>query len=117
MSNIKNMDAYIESIVDWSYLNDCFDRGIQVTDIDGIVEANGHFLMLEAKPATKPVGYGQRKMFGQFASMEKCFVLILWGDPLSHYRLMGIGDEDRVPCTQREVKTLVAEWFEWVENN
>ena len=116
MGNIRNMENYMDAVTDWSYLNDCFDRGIRVSDVDGIVEANGSFLMIEAKGKGVPVPYGQRLMLRRFAKMPNCYVLILWGDPPRRYKLLGVGEGKNKHCDKAEVKRLVKAWFEWVDD-
>jgi hypothetical protein len=42
-------DCYVQQLPLWDDLIECFPRGIRPTDIDGMVEINGHFLFLEEK--------------------------------------------------------------------
>lgn len=54
--------CYYEQLPDWSDLIDeCFPRRIRPTDIDGMVEINGHFLFLEEKRCGVGPDEGQRR--------------------------------------------------------
>ena len=61
---IKNLEAFVENLWDWGFLDECFPgTRIRVTDIDGLVERNGHFLLIEAKSPGKDIPTGQRILF------------------------------------------------------
>lgn len=63
--------CYRNALPDWAVFNDCFPRGIRVSDVDGIVEIGGAFLMIEWKGG-KGVGLpeGQRRMLRRFADAD-----------------------------------------------
>ena len=59
MSNIRNADDYTASFWDWSIFNNCFgETTIRMTDVDGMVERKGRFLILETKKPTAEVPPG-----------------------------------------------------------
>lgn len=48
--NIRDMNDYMNNFFPWDRLNEAFIREtIKVTDVDGMVEINGHFIFFEAK--------------------------------------------------------------------
>ncbi len=47
---------------------ECFPGKISMGDVDGLVEINGHFLLLEWKSVSKDLGYGQRKTYEQITA-------------------------------------------------
>lgn len=56
-----NDGCYFEQLPAWDDLIECFPRRIRPTDIDGLVEINGHFLFLEEKRAGCGPDEGQRR--------------------------------------------------------
>lgn len=53
--------CYIDQLPDWTdIIAECFPRRIRPTDIDGMVEINGHFLFLEEKRCGAGPDPGQR---------------------------------------------------------
>lgn len=73
--------CYKEKLPDWGILDGCFPRGIRPSDVDGIVEINGHFLMLEWKPLNGFLTRGQLLMFQNItAGSPKGQVLVIYGD-------------------------------------
>lgn len=61
----------------WNDIAACFPRNIEPTDIDGMVEINGHFLFLEEKG--EKVGFtreGQRRALLELSRQPQTTVLI-----------------------------------------
>lgn len=65
--------------------DDCFPRRIGMSDVDGIVEIGGRFLMLEWKAPGGAVQVGQRIMFERLTSASpdpsKFTVIVVCGQP------------------------------------
>lgn len=119
---IRNKKAYVDSLWDWGFLDDCFGgTGIRVSDIDGVVERNGHVLFIEAKPLGKPVSAGQSRMFAQLA--ENGFsILVIWGDTdnpsecmLIHPKQLG-GKRTKMAATKDTIFEIVRRWFVWANH-
>lgn len=53
--------CYYAQLPCWDDLIGCFPRNIRPTDIDGMVEINGHFLFIEEKRAGVAPDEGQRR--------------------------------------------------------
>lgn len=66
---------------DWGFLDNAFTGNIKISDIDGIVERNGHFLMLEWKKPNVKVTTGQDIMFMNFIKYANHTVFLINGDP------------------------------------
>ena len=78
--NIRNKKAYAESFWNWQPFNVCFPgTKIRITDLDGMVERNGFFLLLETKGPGVPVPLGQSIMFERLVVDKGFAVMILWG--------------------------------------
>lgn len=54
-------NCYYEQLPNWDDLIACLPRGIRPTDVDGMVEINGHVLFLEEKRAGVAPHEGQRR--------------------------------------------------------
>ena len=65
---------------DLSVLDECFPGRIAMTDVDGLVEINGHFLFIEWK-RHGDVPAGQRIMFERLTRFPEFTILLILGDP------------------------------------
>lgn len=113
---INNLKAYVDNLWDWGFLDDCFgNTRIRVTDVDGLVERNGCFLLIEAKSQGKPVPMGQKILFRSLT--QKGFtVLVLWGEPNIpiFMQVWHPASDDPEPvelCSADIVKCFVTNWF------
>jgi len=70
--------CYVQSLPSWDDLIDeCFPRGIRPTDVDGLVEINGHILVLEEKGEGVFLEEGQRKALASLATREDVTVIYM----------------------------------------
>lgn len=70
--------CYSESLPNWDWMFDgIFPRNIGPTDIDGMVEINGHFLFIEQKGEGVSLTTGQLRAFRALARKENITVLFL----------------------------------------
>jgi hypothetical protein len=60
---------------------DCFPGRISLGDIDGMVEINGAFLLLEWKAPGGELELGQQIAFEKFSRFPRCSVIVVQGDP------------------------------------
>ncbi len=51
----------------WDFLKPAFDWGIAPTDVDGIVERNGNYLLYECKESGNEIPKGREIQHGGFA--------------------------------------------------
>ncbi len=78
---IKNQTAFMDGIWDWGILSGCFgDTQIAPTDIDGFVERNGKFLILETKAPGVEVKTGQEITFNALVRIAGAVVIVIWGN-------------------------------------
>jgi hypothetical protein len=116
--------CYLNTLWDWSPLNDVFGRtGIRVSDVDGIVERNGHFLLLDGKrPDLRGGRYiknGTLRMYRRFAE-NGGYVFVFHGQPpvtpewVRAWRPGGEFVPER-PCDLAGLRALVWQWFQWAE--
>ena len=66
---------------DWGFLDNSFSGRIRVGDIDGIVEANGHLLILEWKRTSAELTRGQEIMFVRCTAINDITVFLVHGCP------------------------------------
>jgi len=74
--NIRSVASFMRSLPDWTEFNDCFAPSrIRISDIDGIVERNGQFLVLDFKHPNATLNTGQRILYQQLA--RKGFTVVV----------------------------------------
>lgn len=112
---IENPQAYLDGVWDWAILNGCFgDTKIKPTDLDGMVERNGHFLVIECKSPGVPVKQGQAMTFNRLVATGMATVMIVWGEqnqPESLQILSPSKTEFIDPCDLDLFRSQVYGWF------
>lgn len=122
MGNIRNPENFFRAFWDWEFLNDCFTSGIKVSDLDGIVERRGFFLVFETKSKGAPSLKGQRILMEQLVKTGYFTVIYVWGDNqkpedvkiLAPYKWGEYNEEIKVTESKSSVehlKTLTKAWF------
>lgn len=119
--NIVDPEAFLASVWDWSFLNDCFHgTNIRITDIDGHVERKGHFLYFETKGPNVEVSQGQMIMFKMLTKDHAFDVIIIWGNPNKPQRaqIISRGKEYRIfDCDTNKLHDVVSRWFQYANKN
>jgi hypothetical protein len=118
---IHNKQAFMDALWDWAVLDGCFgNTNISPSDVDGEVERNGHFLVLEAKGPRAFVTQGQQIKFNRHAQRGDT-VMVIWGEPGKPERLQiwrpYEGVQKLIPCTLEMFRIAVSHWFEWADSN
>jgi len=99
---------------DLTVLDECFPGRIAMTNVDGLVEINGRFLLIEWK-RRGDVPIGQRIMFERLTRHPEFTILVILGDP----RTMVVERYDVFRCGRRrgwrdcdlsEIKRHVRTW-------
>jgi len=117
---IKNKDAFMGALWDWGFLDECFNKTkIKVSDVDGIVERNGHVLFIEAKPPGKEVSVGQSIMFSALAQ-SGFTVLVIWGETNKPKEFMfwkpyQVLPSKKMAATEETIKSFVRHWYVCVD--
>jgi hypothetical protein len=116
---IQNWTAYKDSLWDWKILNGCFgETKIEPTDIDGFVERNGHFLVLETKLPNVEIKLGQEITFSRLVQDWRFTALFIWGYPGEPVKisLWHKGRKKEYEKADMELlKRIVARWFEYAD--
>jgi hypothetical protein len=139
--NIRSLASFLQSLPDWTEFNECFAPSkIKISDLDGIVERNGHFLVLDMKNPRSTLGQGQRILY-QALARKGFMVLIVYAEPAyaipnerlrsgSEAMLADLGPmhvckvqritaarevPDPIPATTDDLKRLIREWYLWAD--
>lgn len=109
----------MNNLWDWGILDGCFgDTKIKPTDIDGFIERNGFFLVIETKSPGVEVKLGQMITFKRMIDIGKFTILIIWGKP---------GKPEKMLLMTRkitkeyhggvdELREIITQWFSYANN-
>lgn len=106
----------MNSIWDWGFLDGCFSNtGIKVSDLDGIVERNGRFLVFETKSPGADIPTGQAIMFESMVATGLFNVMLIWGKPSTPERIRIYTPHNpeglELEATSDMVQAIVKGWF------
>lgn len=113
------------------FFDPCFRYNIGMTDIEGMVERNGHFLFIEWKRPDIEVDNksGQIRSFRALTKVSRNITgLVIWGDPetMEPVKIAWIKNGDWWPaaesakaacrpCSQSHLLKIVTNWFEMAD--
>lgn len=119
---INNPEMFAQSVWDWGFLDICFgSTGIKVSDLDGIVERYGRFLVIETKLQIGTIiPEGQRITLEALVDTGLTTVIILRGRghgdiigwEIWHKTKSGLKKEYREGGADKLVECVRA-WFVW----
>ena len=108
---IRSLEKFNAALWDWGCLDGCFGQSrISPTDIDGIVEHRGRFLLLEAKGPKASVSRGQGIMFDHLMRTGIFTVFVIWGSPGAPVRGQLWPAKPR-PCDLAGLRRVVSGWY------
>lgn len=107
---IRNVAQYVANLWDWGFLSPALGR-CAVSDLDGIVERGGRFLVLETKMPGVDVPRGQAIMFDAMVRAGMT-VIVIWGHTNQPIAMQIWGKTGTMPTNEDELRTVVREWFE-----
>lgn len=117
--SIRNMKHYTAALWDWGVFDGCFGGKIAISDIDGLVERRGQFLLLEAKSPGSRIPDGQRYLHEALYRRGDFSLLYIWGKPGQpewiHFRLPRPFPEYRGPVTLDELRAIVKWWYQMAD--
>jgi hypothetical protein len=101
---------------DFAIFDGCFTPKIKPTDVDGLVERNGRFLLIETKGKdVQDLTRGQAITYQALAELGVFTILVMFGDRNCPQRAMIIrenGDfEHYLKTDLEEMREVVADWF------
>ena len=102
--------------------DECFPGRIGFTDVDGLVERNGHALVIELKRPGAPLPTGQRIVLERMTTRmgDDFQAIVVWGSqdwsgPLEWQRWERGRPSLRQPVTLAEIKAHCRKWFRWAD--
>lgn len=117
MTPIRDPVTYMEGVWDWSILRGCFgSTRISPTDIDGFVERNGRFLVIEAKKPDADLTQGQRIAFEALQQTGLFWIVIVWGEKDKPERMELWTCIGKMPFDRADLKmlrTIANLWYAW----
>jgi len=118
---IQNEELFMGSLWDWGILNGCFgNTKIKPTDVDGLVERNGHFLVLEAKRPGVKIKAGQWWTINALRNTGLFTTIIIWGERNQPEQMQVIYPIPYAPKQPEkagitELRDIVSRWFQYAE--
>lgn len=110
---IRNKDTFMQNLWDWGFLDDCFGgTRIRITDVDGLVERKGHFLLIETKSPGKDIPRGQQILFDAIAKQPNWHILVIWGLP-NVPTMAQIWGCKQIPADEMRIREIVRRWYEY----
>ena len=91
------------------------------SDLDGIAERNGKFLVLEWKRSQEKVSFGQQRMLQALAAQPNFIVLIVRGDTDNGINIQEFflvqphGHCIKIGTTKQSFIDYYKQWFEWAD--
>ena len=117
MGNIDDRQKFAECLWDWEFLNSAFPGKIQPLDVDGIVEMDGNFLILEGKSPYAGMSTGQEIALEAMSKNEDMEVLMVYGDPqtsnIQKVRLWG-HHKNPIPAGEKYARKVAKRWVKHV---
>lgn len=108
---------YCKKLWDWAFLDECFSNNIRITDIDGFVERNGHYLVIETKSPGAAIPSGQQRMIDKMHQSGSIAVLVVWGLPQHPIRIDVYhpvkGKKTVSPASLKDLKSIVSGWYRY----
>jgi hypothetical protein len=105
--------CYLATLPDWAILRGCCPRGIEPTDVDGLIEIGGHFLLLEWKRPGAGLTTGQHLTFEALRRTGYFTVLVIWGIARQPQEILVFapqGIRPRRSCDLFGLQEKVSEW-------
>jgi hypothetical protein len=99
---------------------ECFPRRINFGDVDGLVELNNRFCLLEWKGDGGSLSYGQRRSYEQFTLTLGNIVFVVNGNAetmevTSFYSFWAGTQQQVAAASLDDVKQKIRAWARWVE--
>lgn len=121
-SNLRSLKSFIRGLWSWKDLNECFNgTKIRVTDIDGLVERKGNFLLLEGKTGDKELDIGQQITIDKLHDTGLFTIICVYGIPPRMPQRLKIyypgvkKPKDLFNANMETLQDLVSRWYTWAD--
>ena len=114
-----------QGVADIEQFDDCFGGKICFTDIDGIVERNGFFLLAEWKEGSTKLPIGQQILFEQLTKQSERFIVVVIHGHLSQEKgsqpetltVFYKGREQApIDTSHAGLRIFFKRWYQWADN-
>lgn len=104
-----------QGLVRFDFLGDCLPGNAAPSDIDQVIERNGHFLVIECKRPNQSIGRGQQILFEQLLNLGRgrVRVLVVVGTPPHEIESYAWWGQPPTSADVHEIRALVRRWYEW----
>ena len=104
-------------ITRFDFLDGAIPGGVNPSDIDQVLERNGHFLFIECKRPHQPVPRGQQILFDRLLQLSSTDhdvrLLQVVGNPPDKIQQRGWWGKPLRDTSLEEVRGLVRRWWDW----
>ncbi len=108
---IRNIDTFVHTLWDWACLDGCFGQTrIKPTDVDGLIERRGKFLLIEAKSPGVTIPTGQSIMFDSLLKTGVFTIIVVWGQSNNPERLQIWGNRP-ITANLEIFREKVTQWY------
>lgn len=99
--------------------SECFGRGINFGDVDGIVERLGHFLLMEWKGEGGTLGVGQKRLHDALLALPSFTVVVVSGNAetmvVSNFVVRHRRATEKHSAGLDELKARIRAWYGWAD--
>lgn len=119
--DVRNWDDYFKGLWNLRLFKGCLGGNVKPTDVDALIERNGHFLLFEGKSPNSPIPEGQRILFDALLAKGSFTILIGWADldgdglPARTDQIQVWPDEPKTPADYEDIQKFVKWWWLTVE--
>ena len=116
---LYNPQAYLAAAWDWGCFDECFTRGARISDIDGVIDCDGHVCVIEAKPVGHELRDGQLRVFGALARLG-VKVFIVYGKPGCPEFCQVVWPDGLSPMYAVDLETMreaLRVWWKWADSH
>lgn len=109
--------CFLAGQTSWDDLIACFPRGIRPTDVDGMVEINGHHLFLEEKRAGQTLENGQRHALAALARKPRTIVVVFRPGITSELEVLTMPNpKGYQPTSRAGLQHLLRSWAAYADS-
>lgn len=112
---MRNRNAITTGRLDLADYDDVFHSNYKCgfTDVDAVIEKNGHVLIVEMKKPYERLLVGQRILYQALAGKEDITVIVRWGERGATDMVQVINyHKSPIKCTEGRFRAILAHWWD-----